>query len=48
MLGRHRSRDLIESSRAPYVIADRVTENLSADTVSVDNEDASTIEAPVI
>jgi LacI family transcriptional regulator len=38
-------RDLIEPSRTPYVIADRVTENLSADTVSVDNEDAGAIGA---
>ena len=38
-------RDLIESSETPYVIADRVTGNLSADTVSVDNEDAGAIGA---
>ncbi len=38
-------RELIESSGAPYVIADRVTENQSADTVSVDNEDAGAIGA---
>ena len=38
-------RELIESSRTPYVIADRVTDNLSADTVSVDNEDAGAIGA---
>lgn len=38
-------RELIESSGAPYVIADRVTDNLSADTVSADNEDAGAIGA---
>jgi LacI family transcriptional regulator len=38
-------RELIESSKAPYVIADRVTGNLSADTVSVDNEAAGAIGA---
>ena len=38
-------RDLIELSRTPYVIADRVTGNQSADTVSVDNEDAGAIGA---
>jgi LacI family transcriptional regulator len=38
-------RELIESSRTPYVIADRVADNLSADTVSVDNEDAGAIGA---
>jgi LacI family transcriptional regulator len=39
------SRELIESSRIPYVIADRVTHNLSGDTVSVDNEGAGAIAA---
>ena len=39
------SRELIESSRTPYVIADRVTHDLSADTVSVDNEGAGAIAA---
>ena len=38
-------RELIESSRTPYVIADRVTGNQSADTVSVDNEGAGAIGA---
>ena len=38
-------RQLIESSKTPYVIADRVTENLSSDTVSVDNEGAGAIGA---
>jgi LacI family transcriptional regulator len=38
-------RDFIESSETPYVIADRVTGNLRADTVSVDNEDAGAIGA---
>ncbi len=38
-------RELIEASRTPYVIADRVTGNLSADTVSVDNEDAGAMGA---
>jgi LacI family transcriptional regulator, galactose operon repressor len=37
--------ELIESSRTPCVIADRVTDNLSADTVSVDNADAGAIGA---
>jgi LacI family transcriptional regulator len=36
-------RELIESSRTPYVIADRVTGNLNADTVSVENEDAGAV-----
>jgi LacI family transcriptional regulator len=36
-------RELIEASKAPYVIADRVTGNLSADSVSVDNEEAGAI-----
>ena len=31
--------------KTPYVIADRVTGNLTADTVSVDNEDAGAIGA---
>jgi LacI family transcriptional regulator len=38
-------RDLIESSKTPYVIADRVTGNLTTDTVSVDNEEAGAIGA---
>jgi LacI family transcriptional regulator len=38
-------RELIESSSTPYVIADRVTDNLSADTVSADNEGAGAIGA---
>ena len=38
-------RQLIESSKTPYVIADRVTGNLSSDTVSVDNEGAGAIGA---
>jgi len=38
-------RELIESSRTPYVIADLVTDNLSADTVSADNKDAGAIGA---
>ena len=38
-------RELIESSGCPYVIADRVTDILSADTVSLDNEDAGAIGA---
>ena len=33
-------RELVEASRTPYVIADRVTGNPSADTVSIDNENA--------
>jgi len=36
-------RELIESSRTPCVIADRVTDNLTADTVSADNQDAGAI-----
>jgi LacI family transcriptional regulator len=38
-------RELIDSSKTPYVIADRVTGNPNADTVSVDNEDAGAIGA---
>jgi LacI family transcriptional regulator len=38
-------RQLIESSNTPYVIADRVSQNLSSDTVSVDNEGAGAIGA---
>jgi DNA-binding LacI/PurR family transcriptional regulator len=38
-------RELVESSRTPYVVADRVTDNLSADTVSVDNEGAGAVGA---
>ena len=39
------SRELIESSGPPYVIADRVTDSLNADTVSVDNVEAGAIGA---
>ena len=39
------SRDLIEASETPYVIADRVTESLNADTVSLDNEEAGRLVA---
>ena len=38
-------RGLIEASRTPYVIADRVTGNLNADTVSLDNEEAGRLAA---
>jgi LacI family transcriptional regulator len=38
-------RELIEFSNTPYVIADRVTSNPNADTVSVDNEGAGAIGA---
>jgi len=38
-------RELIESSRTPCVIADRVRDNLTADTVSADNQDAGAIGA---
>jgi LacI family transcriptional regulator len=38
-------RELVESSRIPYVIGDRVTEKQSADTVSVDNEEAGAVAA---
>ena len=39
-------RELVESLREfPYVIADRVTGNPNADTVSIDNEDAGAIGA---
>jgi LacI family transcriptional regulator len=38
-------RELIESSKTPYVIADRVTGDPNADTVSVDNEEAGAIGA---
>jgi LacI family transcriptional regulator len=38
-------RELIESSKTPHVIADRVTGNMSADTVSVDNAGAGAIGA---
>jgi LacI family transcriptional regulator len=36
---------LIRASKAPYVVADRVTNNSNADTVSVDNEEAGAIGA---
>jgi LacI family transcriptional regulator len=38
-------RAVIQASRTPYVIADRVTDNSVADTVSIDNEDAGAIGA---
>jgi DNA-binding LacI/PurR family transcriptional regulator len=38
-------RALIEASGAPYVIADRVTNQLDADTVSIDNEAAGRLAA---
>jgi len=38
-------RELVESSGTPCVIADRVTDNLSADTVSLDNVEAGAIGA---
>jgi len=38
-------RELIEFFKTPYVIADRVTGNPNADTVSIDNEDAGAIGA---
>jgi len=37
------ARALIEPARVPYVIADRITQDPSADTVSVDNVDAGAI-----
>jgi LacI family transcriptional regulator len=39
------SRDFIEASKTPHVIADRVTDNLTADTVSLDNEEAGRLTA---
>jgi LacI family transcriptional regulator len=39
------SRDFIEASKTPHVIADRVTDNLTADTVSLDNEEAGRLVA---
>ena len=39
------SRDFIEASTTPYVIADRVTGNPNADTVSLDNEEAGRLAA---
>src|SRR5271156_3220079 len=39
------SRDFIEASKTPHVIADRVTDNLTADTVSLDNEEAGRLPA---
>jgi len=39
------SRDFIEASTTPYVIADRVTGNSNADTVSLDNEEAGRLAA---
>ncbi|MGJ5206396.1 LacI family DNA-binding transcriptional regulator [Bradyrhizobium sp. HKCCYLR20261] len=38
-------RDVIEASRTPYVIGDRVTDALNADTVSLDNFEAGRIAA---
>jgi LacI family transcriptional regulator len=38
-------RELIEASRTPYVIADRVTADFSADAVSLDNEEAGRLAA---
>lgn len=38
-------RDVIKASRTPYVIADRLTDDLTADTVSIDNEEAGAIAA---
>jgi LacI family transcriptional regulator len=39
------NRSLIERTKIPYVIADRVTDGLAADTVSVDNEEAGAVAA---
>jgi LacI family transcriptional regulator len=39
------SREFIEASKTPYVIADRVTDNLNADTVSLDNVEAGRMAA---
>jgi LacI family transcriptional regulator len=39
------ARKLVRASKAPYVVADRVTNNSNADTVSVDNEEAGAIGA---
>src|SRR5271156_1771866 len=36
-------RDIIEASETPYVIADRVSGHPSADTVSIDNEEAGAL-----
>lgn len=38
-------RAVVEASKTPYVIADRVTGNLNADTVSLDNEQAGRLAA---
>lgn len=38
-------RALVEASKTPYVIADRVTDTSSADTVSIDNEEAGRLAA---
>lgn len=38
-------RALVEASKTPYVIADRVTDTSSADTVSIDNEAAGRLAA---
>jgi LacI family transcriptional regulator len=38
-------RELVDASKTPYVIADRVTGNAAADTVSINNEDAGAIGA---
>jgi LacI family transcriptional regulator len=39
------SGDIIAASKTPYVIADRVTDKLDADTVSLDNEEAGRLAA---
>lgn len=39
------ARALIERAKVPYVVADRITRDPTADTVSVDNEDAGAIGA---
>lgn len=38
-------RALVEASKTPYVIADRVTDTSTADTVSIDNEEAGRLAA---
>ena len=38
-------RAVVEASKTPYVIADRVTGNLNADTISLDNEQAGRLAA---
>jgi LacI family transcriptional regulator len=39
------SREFLATSNTPHVIADRVTDNLNADTVSLDNEEAGRLAA---